>query len=140
MAQARWQAAADGRYRIDVMIGNLYVHVMIDLGLVDPLDLIGFELEPSIYDRLDQSGFLVQKLTRQFRSATGQQTSRHSGLTNAQLLDSVTGQPIGPSVQLFASRGDPGIPNRAGVVFFHRLKGCRILWDLDSRTWCVEYP
>jgi hypothetical protein len=81
MAQARWRAAADGRYRIDVVIGNISLQVMIDLGLVDPLDLLGFELEPSIYDRLDQSGFLVQHVARQSRSATGQITSSYSGLT-----------------------------------------------------------
>jgi hypothetical protein len=140
MSRASWQAAADGRYRIDVLIGNLSVQVMIDLGLVDPRDLVGFELDPSTYDMLAQAGFLVQQHVRQFRSATGQKTSLYCGLTNAQLLDPVTGHPIGPSVRLFASRGKRGLPNRVGVVFFHRLKGCRILWDLDSRTWCIEYP
>jgi hypothetical protein len=72
MAQACWQAAADGRYRIDVFIGNSSLQIMVDLGLVDPLDLIGFELEPSIYDRLDQSGFLrhgVRVASRLVRTA-----------------------------------------------------------------------
>jgi hypothetical protein len=41
---------------------------------------------------------------------------------------------------LHALRGAPGVPDRVGVVFFHRLHGCRVLWELDSRTWCVEYP
>ena len=140
MAQACWQAAADGRYRIDVFIGNSNLQVMVDLGLVDPLDLIGFELEPSIYDRLDQSGFLSQKRARQSRIASGQQISTDTGLTNAQLLDPLIGQPIGPTVRLFASRGKRALPSRVGVVFFHRLRGCRILWDLDTRIWCIHHP
>ena len=113
---------------------------MVDSGLVDPLGLIGFELEPSVYDSLDQGGFLTQIQTRRSRNASGQYSHAKSGLTNAQLLDPVTGQPVGPSVQLYVSRGKQGLPNRVGVVFFHRLKGCRILWDLDSRTWWIEYP
>ena|SRR5205809_312832 len=140
MSQACWQAAADGRYHIEVVIGNYTLAVMVDSGLVDPLDLIGFDLEPSIYDRLNQSGFLTQERSRQFRSASGHYATAFSGLTNARLVDPKIHQPVGPVVQLFASRGQRALPNRVGVVFFHRLRGCRVLWDLDSRIWCVEYP
>jgi hypothetical protein len=41
---------------------------------------------------------------------------------------------------VYVIRGKPGVPDRVGVVFFHRLKGCRVLWDLDAQSWCVEYP
>src|SRR5438552_15517604 len=105
MAQACWRADTDGRYHIDVVIGNYNLQVMIDSGLVDPLDLIGFELEPSIYDGLDQSGFLSQNRARWSRTASGQYSTADSGLTNAQLLDPAIGLPVGPIVQLFASRG-----------------------------------
>jgi hypothetical protein len=140
MAQARWQVTADGRYFIDVVIGNYNLRVMVDTGLVDPLDMVGVELEPSIYDRLDQSGALANKRTRVSRNAGGQYSNTRTGLTNVQLFDPITAQPVGPVVRLFASRGRRGLPSRVGVVFFHRLTGCRILWDLDSRGWCIEYP
>ena len=32
------------------------------------------------------------------------------------------------------------IPSRVGVVFFHKLSGCRVDWELDARSWCLEYP
>jgi hypothetical protein len=114
MAQARWQAAVDGRYLIDVIIGNCHLPVMVDLGLVDPRDLVGFELEPSIYDGLTQAGFLTQKRARQWRNASGQSSSVDSGLTNAQLLDPVIGQPIGPVVQLYVSRGSEDCLTESG--------------------------
>jgi hypothetical protein len=34
----------------------------------------------------------------------------------------------------------PGIPDRVGMAFFHRLNGCKVIWDLDKREWCIEYP
>jgi len=46
MPLTSWLAAPDGRYWIDVTLGNGTCHVMIDLGLVDPLDRVGFELAP----------------------------------------------------------------------------------------------
>src|SRR5260370_38026255 len=140
MPQALWRAAADGRYRIDVVVGNYNLQAMLDSGLVDPLHLVGFELEPSIYDLLENSGWLTPQRTRTWRNASGQITTAKSGLTTAQLLDPVTGQPVGPHVQLFATRGKPGVPSRVGVVFFHRLQGCRVLLDLDRRTSCLEHP
>jgi hypothetical protein len=140
MAQACWHASADGRYFIDVAIGGYQVRVMVDSGLVDPLDLVGFELEPAIYDQLNQSGCLTNNRARLSRNAGGSYTRRASGLGSAQLVDPLSGKGIGPMVQVYASRGSPGLPNRVGLVFFHRLKGCRIIWDLDTRTWCVEYP
>jgi len=42
--------------------------------------------------------------------------------------------------QLHVCRGVEGVPNRVGVVFFHRLAGCRVHWELDSRNWRVEVP
>ena len=140
MAQVSWQAAADGRYLIDVVVGNYNVQAMIDLGLVDPADLVGCEIEPALYDQLEQSGWLTGNCHRQWRDASGRYSTTKSALTRFQLVDPIGRQPVGPVLRLFANRGRPGLLNRVGVVFFHCLKGCRILWDLDSRTWCVEYP
>ena len=58
----------------------------------------------------------------------------------AQLLDPGRTTPVGPAVQVEVMRGAPGVPSRVGVVFFHRLTGCRVVWDLGARLWCVEYP
>ena len=69
MGIACWQAAADGRYWIDVMVGNMDLRAMIDLGMVDPLHQIGFEIEPSIYDQLKQAGQLSGYRTRSRRDA-----------------------------------------------------------------------
>jgi hypothetical protein len=136
MAQARWHASADGRYFIDVVVGTHNLRVMVDSGLIDPLNLVGFELEPSIYDQLS----LTNTRMRLSRNAGGSYSHRASGLGSAQLVDPLSGQAIGPMVQVYISRGNPGLPNRVGAVFFHRLKGCRIIWELDTRTWCIEYP
>jgi len=46
MDDVSWQAAADGRYWIDVNIAAQPVRVMIDLGLVDPAHAVGFEVDP----------------------------------------------------------------------------------------------
>src|SRR5262245_9844089 len=129
MAQARWHASTDGRYYIDVAIEGYKLRVMVDSGLIDPLNLVGFELEPSIYDQLN----LTNNRMRLSRNAGGSYSRRASGLGSAQLVDPLSGQGIGPIVQVYASRGSPGLPNRVGLAFFHRLKGCRIIWDLDIR-------
>lgn len=63
-----------------------------------------------------------------------------SGQTTAQLLDPTTRQPIGPHMSIEVFRGDSRVPSRVGVVFFHRRAGCRVFWDLEKRSWGVEYP
>ena len=140
MGQTCWPALGDGRYVIDVVLGNQVLQVMVDTGLVDPLQQVGFELEPSVYDPLDQSGRLTNVRARQSRSTSGRFSTTVCGMITARLFDPVTSQGVGPVVPLFASRGATGVPNRCGLVFFHGLIGCRVSWDLSHRTWSVEYP
>src|SRR5262245_24041675 len=140
MGQAVWQAAPDGRYWIDVMVGNRPMRVLVDQGLIDPLHRVGLEIDPAVYDQLKNSGQLSSLQLRSWRGASGTTAYSESGSTTAQLADPVSRQPIGPPVPLFVNRGVAGLPNRAGVVFFHGLTGCRVLWNLDKKTWTVEYP
>lgn len=139
MGTVCWRSAS-GRYSVDVILGNSQVAVMIDSGLVDPGNRLGFELDPAVYDRLNQAGLLSHARTRQFRDASGRYSSRDAALTSAQLCNPITGQGVGPLVAIFVSRGRPAVPSRVGVAFFHHLKGCRVEWDLDRRMWCVVYP
>jgi hypothetical protein len=140
MSQACWPAAADGRYWIDTVVGGQNVRCMVDLGLIDPLGWLGLELEPALYDRLKQLGQLTSFKYRSRRDASGQLVWLESGETRAQLCDPTSQQPVGPVAQLFVGRGAASLPNRVGVVFFHRLPGCKVAWDLDTRLWYIEYP
>lgn len=140
MAEACWAATTDGRYWIDVHIAGQPIRVMIDLGLVDPVDAVGFEVDPDFYDQLKHAGVLSRFQVRFRRDASGQITRSESGRTNAQLLDPITRRGIGPLTQLPVCRGAPNVPSRVGVVFFHRLTGCNVDWRLDGRTWCVKCP
>jgi hypothetical protein len=112
---------------------------MIDLGLVDPLHQVGFEVAPSIYDRLKRAGQLAHFRWRFRRDASGRIERLESGMTVAQLVDPNTRKEVGPVVSLAIFRGTSGMPNRVGVVFFHNLTGCKVLWELGARNWCVEY-
>jgi hypothetical protein len=140
MGQASWRATADGRYWVDVELGNLNLRLMIDLGLLDPLDQVAFEVEPAIYDLLKRSGQLAQSHIRNWRNASGRSTKTEVGLIESRLIDPVNGQPVGPVVLKYVNRGTLGVPSRVGVVFFHSLSGCKVIWDLDNRMWSVEYP
>lgn len=140
MADISWSAASDGRYWIDVVIGGQAVRAMIDLGLVDPLGAVGFELEPALYDQLKKAGLLSRLQYRFRRDANARITSSESGLSTAQLFDPGLGQVVGPLVQLHVCRGAIGVPSRVGVVFFHRLADCNVHWQLNSRTWRIECP
>jgi hypothetical protein len=140
MGQICWQAGAGGRYHIDVFLGNQSVSVMIDTGLVDSAGQVGFELEPALFDQLANSGFLISGGDRKWRNASGVYGLRASGETAAQLRDPSTKARVGPVVRLSATRGTVGLPSRVGVVFFHSLTGCRVLWDLDGQARCIEYP
>jgi hypothetical protein len=114
--------------------------VMVDLGLVDPLDRVGFELDHSAYRGLKQSGGLTRFDRRSRRDASGRVSWSESGLGSAQLLDPISQKPDGPVVALYMSCGSPGVPSRVGPVFFHRLTGCCVLWDLDRRLWAIDCP
>jgi hypothetical protein len=140
MPQAQWPFAPDGRYWIDVALAGHGLRVMIDLGLVDPLDRVAFEIDPSLFDALERAGDFSDIERRTRRDASGRLTGFHTGLVAIQLLDPISRQPIGPAVRLYAGRGTSGVPNRVGVVFFHHLVGCQVNWDLDQRTWRIDYP
>lgn len=47
-----WPCAADGRYWLDITLGNSDCRLMLDAGIIDPLDQIGVELDPAAYDPL----------------------------------------------------------------------------------------
>jgi hypothetical protein len=140
MGRACWQAGPDGLYWIDVGLGNHKYSLMIDLGLVDPKDRVAFCLEPLLYNQLKMTGQLSRYLHQTYRDARGTISLTESGLIAAQLICPTTRLPVGPSLQLHVMHGSPRVPNRVGVVFFHHLKNCRVSWNLDNRTWCVDYP
>ena len=112
---------------------------MINLGLVDPTNHVGFVFEPAVYDALKQTDMKSFQL-RYHRDASGLITRLESGQAVARLFDSSQQKAVDPVVKAYASRGAAGIPNRVGVVFFHRLNGSRVLWELDARKWVIEYP
>jgi hypothetical protein len=140
MNQNSWMAAPDGRYWIDVVLGNMPIRLMLDTGLVDPRGQVGFEIEPQLYDSLERSNQLVAAGLRKRRDSSGRSIRMQTGWVSAHLLDVESGSYIGPRVQLSAWRGFANVPNRVGVLFFHQLAGCRVVWDLDARLWSVEYP
>ncbi len=133
--------ASDTRRPIlDVALGSQYVSVMVDLGLIDPLGRVGFEVEPATYNAIYQSGGFSRFSRRSRRDASGSISFFDTGRTSTQLVDPISRIPVGPVVPLFVASGTPGVAGRVGVVFFHRLTGCRISWELDQQTWIVDYP
>ncbi len=140
MPQAVWQADAGGRYWIDVALAGRQLRVMIDLGLVDPLHQVAFEIDPALYDALNRAGALSQFVQRSRRDASGRLSAYDAGRLTAQLFEPLTRQRIGPQVSVFAARGVAGVPGRVGVVFFHRLTGCRALWTFDQQLWTIDCP
>src|SRR5687767_14781879 len=140
MPQTCWAAAPDGTNWLDVNVAGVETVAMIDTGFVDRFQRIGLSLEPQLYDQLMASGKLSGIITDYRLDAGGHSTTRRSGIVSAFLFDPVNRSPVGPTAQLYASRGAPGIPTRIGLVFFHQLTGCRVYWDLDRRLWCVEHP
>lgn len=140
MKRISWSAARDGRYWIDIALGNVPVRLMLDTGLVDPMGQVAFEVDPQLYDLMEQSGQLVSAGNRKRRDSSGRSIRMQSGLVSAQLFDVDNASIIGPRVQLCAWRGFANVPSRVGVLFFHKLAGCRVVWDLDARLWSVENP
>jgi hypothetical protein len=140
MPVACWTIDADGRYVVDILLGSRPLGLMIDTGLADRYDRTGFEIDPGEYDRFKNAGELSNVRRRTRHDAGGHRLVTEVATIFAQLLDPRTRQPVGPKVSVEVMRGTPGVPSRVGVVFFHRLTGCRVVWELDTRTWCVEYP
>ena len=140
MGQISYSVGPTGAYFIEVQIGTFELQVMVDLGLTDPAGQIGFAITPEVFDRLEQAGQLSRFRGRISRDASGQYSTIESAESTACLLDPASRQPVGPSTRIFVSRGAPRVPNRVGVAFFHRLTGSRVIWELDRRTWCIEFP
>src|SRR5438874_12503689 len=113
---------------------------MLDTGLVDRNNQIGFEVDRAVYDALAQNGQLLSAGARVRRDASGRTHWLRVGFVTARLCDPATGVTVGPTVRCLVLRNFSSVPNRVGVAFFHRLTGCRVVWDLDARLWCVEYP
>jgi len=113
---------------------------MLDLGLVDPLDRVGLEVEFDDYDQLRKGKHLQYFENRRRRDSTGGKTRSESGFTYAQLIDPATQLEVGPRVGIYVSCEAPALPSRVGVVFFHRLIGCKVKWNMDLRRWTVEFP
>jgi hypothetical protein len=139
MPRTSWAESA-GRYRIDIRLGSLDLLLMVDTGLVDPLRRVGFEIEPAIFDRLRNAGNFASMRRRKRTDASGASIVNEVGSTTAQLLEPTSRSTIGPPTQVDVMRGVPGVSSRVGVEFFHRLTACRVVWELDPRRWCVEYP
>jgi len=140
MPQASWNATPPGEYWIDVSLGGRPLQVLIDTGLIDARGEVGFSVEESLYDSIKRSGGFLHHRTHLRLTATGQISPTESGSLDAQLISPQTQSPVGPLVHVFVYRGARRVPNRVGVAFFHRLTGCKVIWDLDQRSWSVEYP
>ena len=52
MARIFWRATSAGADWIGVVVGGLPLTLMVDTGLTDPRNQIGFALEPATYDQL----------------------------------------------------------------------------------------
>src|SRR5437879_4338108 len=124
MPQACWKADPDGYYWIDVFLGSHPLPMMLDSGLVDPAGLVGFSMEPTLYDRTKQAGEFHQMAQASRLDASGGVSTTECGLVIARLQCPTTHQPVGPGVQVYVLRGAPGVHSRVGVAFFHHLTGC----------------
>ena len=135
-----WPATSRGDYVLDVLIGGVSVTAMIDTGLVDPAQLVGFELAPTVFDRLQGAGLLKQMATRTRRDAGCQKFLMKVGMASTVLAQPATTEPAGPEVEVFVARSTDGLPNRVGLAFFHKLTGCQVSWDCSARTWSLSIP
>jgi hypothetical protein len=113
---------------------------MVDTGFIDPNDEVGIALEKTVYSVLQHAGLIGSEDMRLSTDASGHQKAVVTGLVTAQLLAASTQGVLGSPIQIRALCGAAGVPSRIGVAFFHRLTGCRVLWNLDQRTWCIECP
>ena len=135
-----WKANARGEYWIDVVLEGQPVQVLIDSGLVDARGQVGFSIDLSLYDSFRKAGRLRKPKLHTRLTADGNLAITESGILDAQLFCPQTQRPVGPMVRIRAYRGASGVPDRVGLAFFHQLKGCKVLWDLDQRTWRIDYP
>jgi hypothetical protein len=110
MTRACWAAGADGRYWIDIALGSLPCQVMLDTGLIDPQGRVAFEVDPSVYDALEQSGQLLAAGRRQRSDSSGRRVWLPAGFVAARLIEPATGAQIGPPVPCLAVRTFPACP------------------------------
>jgi hypothetical protein len=139
MGQVCWPADAAGKYWMDVVLDRFPTRVMVDTGLIDRHNWVGFDLAPAVYGQLKTAGTFAHIAQRKWRDAAGHVSVTECGLLAAQLLNAA-GQRVGPVARIYVNRGFPQVPARVGLAFFHHLTGCRVLWELDQRLWCIEYP
>ena len=140
MPQANWNANARGEYWIDVRLGGHALPVLIDTGMIDAKGQVGFSIDEVLYDAIKKAGGFTSHQMHARLTANGQITVTESGSLDAQMIDPQSQNAVGPIVHVYMYRGAAGVPNRVGVAFFHLLKGCKVLWNLDQRVWGVEYP
>jgi hypothetical protein len=133
MTRVCWPAAPDGSYWLDIALGAKPTSLMLDTGLIDRMGQVAFDLDPVTFDTLGQSGQLLAAGFRSRRDSSGRRIRLPVGFVAAQLLAPATGTPVGPPVRCLAARNFPGVQSRVGVVFFHGLTGCRVVWNLDAR-------
>ncbi len=139
MTTAMWSADPQGRYWLDVLLGGQTISVMVDSGLVDPDQRVGFELDRTLFDQLKESGKLSGWALRVRKDASGRSSALECASTDGSLAVPGTTDPFGRTIQIHVARGAAQIPSRVGVVFFHRLPGCRVLWNCELRTWSVSF-
>src|SRR5438128_10266628 len=140
MPQACWSASPNGEYWIDVSLGGHPLKALVDSGLIDARGQVGFSVEQSLYDQIKRTGRFRFHQMHTRLTADGQIVLTESGSLDAQLISPQLGVAVGPVVHVYVFRGVSGVPDRAGLAFFHLLKGCKVVWDLDQRSWCIEYP
>jgi len=139
MPQVCWTATGRGEYWIDVDLGGHTFQVLIDTGLLDARQQVGFSVEQASYDNIKQAGEFHAHQIHARLHANGQVSLTESGSLNAQLVCPQTRKMVGPPVHVYVFRG-VSVPDRVGMAFLHQLKGCKVVWDLDKREWCIEYP
>jgi hypothetical protein len=140
MPDVSWTADPSGAYWIDVQLAGRPFNVLIDTGLIDRLGEVGFSIEASDYDAIKKAGGFRKHQIHSRMMADGTLLITESGSLDAQLICPQTLNLVGPVAHVYVYRGAPGVPDRVGLAFFHQLKGCKVLWDLDQRTWRIDYP
>ena len=130
--------AVQGHYSIDVTIGGIAVSAMVDTGLIDPMQQVGFELPPDLFERLVHSNLLRDITSRTRRDASGRKTQMYVGTAEVRLTSPETAIPVGPEIVVSVARSFVGLPARVGLEFFHQLPGCQVLWDCVAQLWTVS--
>lgn len=140
MPFASWNANARGEYWIDVALAGQRLQVLVDTGLLDVRGQVGFSIDASEYDAFKKAGHFRRHQLHTRMMADGGLGVTESGLLDAQIYCPQLKQSVGPIVPIRVYRGALGVPDRVGLAFFHKLKGCSVHWELDQRSWRIDYP